>query len=284
MKHHTFRVLLLVVSLGCVSEPGLTHPTAPPPTPPPAPVPAPPPSTIADARISEIVIPNLPSPRYRFRYDSSGRVTFASFDGELRTYDIEYEGSRIAGMTSTRFPTERLAYSYDAAGKPALVTYSDKAGVVYVRVHLAFSGSRLVRLERERLIDGTFQLEKRLLFAYDTAGNLAELTDQRLPVGGLTEATVVDRFDGYDKGINVDGFSLIHSESADHLLLLPGVRLQLGNPAGVTRSGSGLNYHIDYTYTYDREGRPLTKHGEVVVLGGASAGQRFQTNAVFAYE
>ena len=279
---HPFRVLLLVTAMGCVTEPDLTYPTSPPATPPPSPV-TPPPS-IADVRLSEMVIPNLPSPHYRFEYDSSGRVTFASFASDVRTYDIQYEGNRIAGMTSTRFPAERLAYFYDVAGKATLVTYSNNAGVVYVRVHLAYRGDRLVRLERERLIEGTFQLEKRLSFVYDAAGNLAELTDQRLPVGGLTEATVVDRFESYDTGINVDGFSLIHTESADHLILLPGVRLQLGNPAGVTRSGSGLNYHVDYTYTYDSEDRPLTKHGEVVIQGGASAGQRFQTNAAFSYE
>ncbi len=271
------RVMLLftLAALACVDSPS---------APAPYPAPAPPPSTIADVRLREMVVPNLPSPQYRFEYDSSGRVTFASYASDLRTYEVEYEGNRIAGMTSTRFRIERLAYSYDVAGNATLVTYADSTGAVYVRVHLAYAGGHLVRLERERRIDGTFQLEKRLSFAYDVAGNLAVLTDQRLPVGGQTESTVVDRFEGYDTGINVDGFSLIHTESADHLILLPGVRLQLGNPAGVTRSGSGLNYHVDYTYTYDRDARPLTKHGEVLILDGANAGQRFQTNAAFSYE
>lgn len=288
-----FRFVLLVMTLGCVSGPDLTYPSEPgPPQPPPTtpppypepPPPPPPPSPVPDVRLREIVIPNLPSPHYRFEYDSSGRVTFASFASDVRTYDIQYEGNRIAGMVTTRSPLERLAYFYDVAGKATLVTYVDSRGVVYVRVHLAYAGDRLVRLERERLIDGTFQLEKRLSFVYDGAGNLTELTDQRLPAGGQTAATVVDRFEGYDTGINVDGFSLIHTESTDHLILLPGVRLQRGNPAAVTRSGSGLDYHIDYTYTYDSESRPLTKHGEVIVLSGASAGQRFQTNATFSYQ
>ena len=278
---HSFRTLILLTAMGCVSGPDLTYPTSPPTTPPPAP---PPPASIADVRLSEVVIPNLPSPHYRFGYDSSGRVTFASFASDLRTYDVEYKGDRIAGMQSTRFTNERLSYFYDGAGKPTLVTYSGNSGGVYVRVHLAYAGDRLVRLDRKRLLEGTFQLEKRLSFVYDATGNLAQLTEQRLPVGGQTEATVVDRFEGYDRGINVDGFSLIHTESADHLILLPGVRLQLGNPAGLTRSGTGLNFHIDYTYTYDHENRPLTKHGEVVVLSGASAGQRFQTDAAFSYQ
>ena len=279
---HVFRVLFLVTAMGCVTGPDLTHPPPPPATPPPSPVR--PPLSIADVQLSEIVIPNLPSPHYRFEYDSSGRIRHAAFASNVRTYDIEYEGNRIAGITSTRFPVERLAYSYNVDGEASLITYSDAAGVVYVRVHLAYAGTRLVGLKRERLIGGTFRAEKRLSFEYDPAGNLEELTDERLPVGGLTASTVVDHFEGYDKGTNVDGFSLIHTESADHLILLPGVRFQLGNPARVTRSGSGLNYHIDYTYTYDDKGRPLTKHGDVTVLGGANDGQRFQTSAAFSYE
>lgn len=274
-----FMLLLTLTALACVASP--SAPDAGPAPPPPS---LPPPPSIADVRLREVVVPDLPSPHYRFEYDSSGRVTFASFASDLRAYDIEYRGALIAGMQSTRFITERLAYFYDGAGKPTLVTYSDNAGAVYVRVRLTYAGNHLVGLERERLIEGAFQLEKRLSFVYDAAGNLAELTDRRLPVGGQTEATVVDRFEGYDRGINVDGFSLIHTESADHLVLLPGVRLQLGNPAGVTRTGSGLNYHVDYTYTYDSAHRPLTKHGEVVILGGANAGQRFQTDASFSYE
>ena len=177
---HPFRVLLLVLAMGCVSEPDLTYPTSPPTTPPP------PPPSIADVRLSEMTIPNLPSPHYRFEYDSSGRVTRAAFSSDVRTYDIHYEGNRIAGMTSTRLPVERLAYFHDVAGNATLVTYSDNAGVVYVRVHLEYAGTRLVRLERQRLIEGTFQLEKRLSFVYDATGNVAELTDQRLPVGGQT--------------------------------------------------------------------------------------------------
>jgi hypothetical protein len=94
----------------------------------------------------------------------------------------------------------------------------------------------------------------------------------------------VDHFERYDTGINVDGFSLIHNEFFDHLVLLPGVRLQVGNPAGVTRSGDGLNYHVEYIYEYDRDGRPLGKRGDVILLNGADAGRRFQTTATFKYE
>jgi hypothetical protein len=188
-------------------------------------------------------------------------------------------------MVSTRFAREQLSYFYNEEdGKVTSVTYTDPAGVVYVRIHLTYAGDRLVTLERERRVGEVFLPDKRLSFAYDGRGNLAELTDERPEFPGQTAATFVDVFEQYDAGINVDGFSLIHSEFFDHLVLLPGVRLQVGNPAGVTRSGSGINYHIDYTYTYDSNKRPTTKHGEGIMIGGTDAGQRFLTNATFSYE
>lgn len=249
-----------------------------------APTVPPPPSPVADVRLEEIVIPSLPSPFYRFEYDAAGKVTFASFASDLRRYDIHYDGNRISEMESTDLRPERLTYFYDETGKARIITYADNVGAVYVRIYLTYAGERLGMLERERRVEGGFQVDKRMSFEYAVDGNLAELTDQRLPFPGQTEATFVDRFEQYDAGINVDGFSLIHSEFFDHLVLLPGVRLQLGNPAEVTRSGSGLNYHIEYTYTYDGENRPVTKHGDGMILNGTSAGQRFETNATFSYE
>jgi len=229
-------------------------------------------------------IPNLPSPYYRFEYDSAGKVTFASFASDLRTYEVQYEDDRIARMVSTRFSREELEYSYDETGKVRTITYSDSFGVVYVQIHLSYFGDRLVRLERERRVGEFFQFDKRLSFAYDIDGNLLELTDERLPFPGQTEAKFVDRYEQYDEGINVDGFSLIHNEFFDHLVLLPGVRFQIGNPRAVTRTGSGINYHIDYTYTYDSNNRPITKHGEGILLQGSGTGERFETNASFRYE
>ena len=273
-----FMLFLVVAALACVDGPAPTGPGSSPPPPPP-----PPPPSIADAQLKDMEVSFLPSPYYRFEYDTAGKVTFASFASDLRTYEIQYAGDRITGMVSTRFSREQLSYFYDGYGKVTTVTYTDAAGVVYVRIHLAYAGDRLVRLERERRVGEDFQLDKQLSFVYDSRGNVVELTDERPPFPGQTESTIVDRFEQYDEGINVDGFSLIHSEFFDHLVLLPGVRFQVGNPASVTRSGGGTNYHIDFTYTYDSNKRPITKHGEGVLLGGTDAGQRFLTNATFSY-
>ena len=273
-----FMLFLTIAALACGSDPAPTGPDQSPPPPPP------PPPTIEDVRITDIEIPFLPSPYYRFEYDAAGKVTAASFASDLRTYEVQYTGDRISKVVSTRFSREELTYFYDAAGKVSNVTYTDADGVVYVRIRLTYVGERLVLLERERRVGQDFLFDKVLTFVYDSHGNLAELTDERLAFPGQTEATFVDRFEQYDAGINVDGFSLIHNEFFDHLVLLPGVRLQVGNPARVTRTGSGINYHVDYTYTYDSSRRPITKHGEGTFLNGADAGERFFTNASFSYE
>ena len=234
--------------------------------------------------LKDIQISGLPSPYYRFEFDSAGKVTFASFASDLRTYEIQYAGNRITGMVSTRFSREQLSYFYDGKGKVTNVTYTDASGLVYVRIRLTYAGERLVLLERERRIGENFLFDKVLTFVYDSRGNLAELTDERLAFPGQTEATLVDRFEQYDDGKNVDGFSLIHNEFFDHLVLLPGVQLQVGNPAGVTRSGSGANYHINYTYTYDSNRRPITRRGEGTLVLGTGVGERFETNTTFSYD
>ena len=61
------------------------------------------------------------------------------------------------------------------------------------------------------------------------------------------------------------------------------MQLQKGNPARQTHTGDGVNFTVDYSYSYDDKNRPLTKHGEVTLLNGSDAGQKFQTNSLFSY-
>lgn len=265
-------MLLVLAALGCGDDPAPMGP------------PAPPPPGVADVRLAEIAIPSLPSPFYRFEYDASGRISLISYASDLITYEVLYDGDRISEMrTIGGFIQERLSYSYDATGKVRLVTYRDRTDTVYVRISLAYDGDRLVLLERDRLFDGVFQLEKRTTFLYRADGNLAELTEQYLPVAGRPAQTYVDRFEAYDAGINVDGFSLLHTEFFDHVVFLPGVQLQRYNPTAVTRGGDGAHFHVDYTYTYDEENRPLLQRGDFVWLTGADAGRRFEVGSTYSY-
>jgi hypothetical protein len=120
-------------------------------------------------------------------------------------------------------------------------------------------------------------------FAYYPDGNVRDVTEHHPAIDGQVETTTVDHYEQYDAKLNVDDFDLLHTEFFDHLLLLPGVRLQRGNPARVTHTGDGDNYSVVYTYAYDDAGRPVTKSGALVFVTGPDAGKTFQTLSKFSY-
>jgi hypothetical protein len=267
-------LLLTVAVLACSDEPGTTAPPLPPPPPPPP----------ASPLLKDIAIPNLPSPYYHFEYDTTGRVRVASFASGLLTYDVQYVNDRITEMRNVAVISgTRLVYAYDGVGRVSGVRYVDSNGVTFMLVVFSYDGARLTGVERDRLVEGGFIIDKTMTFSYYPDGNLMELTEHRPSIDGQAETTTIDRFEQYDDKINVDGFSLIHDDFFDQLVLLPGVQLQKGNPARQTHTGDGVNFTVDYGYTYDHRNRPLTKSGDLTVLNGSDAGRRFQTLSVFSY-
>lgn len=268
------RRLLVMLSLFAAACSGYeAGPTSPPPPKPPV------------VLLKDVQIPNLPSPFYHFEYDDAGNVKFVSFASDLRRYDVSYAGGRLDAMQNKILINEdRLTYLYDNAGRVSEVRYADASGVIFTKVTFAYTGEKLTSLHRERILNQVVIPDKDMSFSYDTQGNVLEVTEHHPLIAGVQdETTVVDRYEQYDSGINVDGFSLIHTEFFDHLILLPTVQLQKGNPGRVTRTGSGLTYRIDYSYTYDSQNRPLTKHGQGTFTNGADAGNSFQTNSAFSY-
>lgn len=249
-----------------------------------APVPPGPAPAVA-GMLRDIEISRLPSPYYHFEYDATGRVSAASFASGISMYDVVYADDRIAELQDNAPGTgDRLVYGYDDAGRVGTVRYLDDAGVEYTVVRFSYDGQKLTGVERSRRLAGALVVDKTVTLSYDADGNLRDLVEHRLPIEGRqNETTTSDRFEQYDDGINVDGFSLLHSEFFDHLVLLPGVQLQNGNPGRVTRTGDGVNYTIEYTYVYSDGNRPLTKTGDVTLLNGPNAGERFQTRSEFSY-
>ena len=252
------------------------------PTPPPPPPPPPPPAAVL---LKDIVIATLPAPYYHFEYDPGGRIAVVSFASGLTNYNVTYAGGRIAELQNNILVNhDRLVYVYDDSGRVAVVREIDDAGATFMHVVLSYDGSKLIGLERDRRIDGGFIIDKTMSMAYDADGNLEVLTEHRPAIVGLQDdATFVDRFEQYDSGINVDGFGLIHNDFFDHLVLLPDVQLQKGNPGRDTRTGDGLNVVVDYTYTYDDQSRPLSKIGALTITNGPDAGRQIQTSSVFTY-
>lgn len=248
------------------------------------PVTAPSPDPLPAVQVKDIVIDHLPSPFYHFDYDASGRVRTASYASGLRTYDLAYAAGRLSEMNGILGNHDRLIYSYDDAGRVSDVRYEDAMGKTFTRVHFTYDGQTLIGVERQRLLASGFVTDKTMAMSYGLDGNLLDLTEHHPAIPGVQdEVTFADHYERYDSGINVDSFGLLHSEFFDHLILLPQVRLQKNNPGAVTRSGDGINFRIEYTYTYDEGNRPLTQTGDGTMLNGSNAGERFPTRTTYSY-
>lgn len=270
--HRVSRLIVAaaVAAAACGPDGGPTHPGTPEPI---------------FTGLKEIVIPNLPAPYYHFEYDPAGHATFVSFASELTRYHLSYTGERLTEMRNDILVNhDRLAYVYDDRNRVALIRESDEAGDVFMVVRFTYSGSQLVAIERDRSAEGGFIVDKEMTLSYYPDGNLRELAVHRPAIAGFQdEQRYADLYEEYDTTVNVDGFALLHEDFFDHLVLLPEVQLQRGNPHRVTRTGDGLNFVSDYTFSFDGEGRPLERTGQVTVTNGPTAGQQFQSGATFTY-
>lgn len=249
---------------------------------PPSPPADPPPPIVL---LKEIVIPNLPSPYYHFEYDATGKPKFISFASDLTRYDIVYDvAGRIIEMRNNILVNkDTIRYFYDGSGNVTAVNYIDINGKVYIKLALTYEGKKLKMLERKRILGSDFVVNKIFSFSYHNDGNLKEIVDHRPAVNGQQpESTDILRFEEYDSNINVDGFSLLHNDFFDHLVLLPGVRLQKNNPRKEMLVGFN-SYTVEYTYTYDEKHQPISKKGDLIFTTGPSVGQRFQTSSSYTY-
>lgn len=242
-----------------------------------------PPATVL---LKDVDVTSLPSPYYHFEYGAGGQITRVSFASGLLIYDVTYQNGRIAELRNTTAGnTDRLQYVYDLAGRVATVNYIHSTGTVFARVRLTYDGDRLTRLDRERDMEAGagFAVDKTMSFSYYADGNLQEIVEHHPALTCQTEFTIVERFEQYDDNINVDGFGLIHNEFFDHVVLLPDVQLQKGNPARETLTGGGTDYRFDFTYTYDENKRPLTQQGTATILTGPDAGRVVPLQTAYTY-
>lgn len=268
--------LVLAVIVACSGYD--SNPTYPGVTPPPPPTPV---------LLKDVVIDRLPSPFYHFAYDATGRVAEVSYASGLDDFGVTYIGAKIKELTNTGGigNKDRIVYAYDDAGRVGGVRYVDTNGITTTVNVYTYDGDKLTGVERSRRVPGGLIIDKTMAFTYYADGNLETITEHRPAIDNLQpDATNVTTFEQYDTGVNVDGFSLIHDDFFDHLVLLPGVQLQKNNPKRETRTGDGLTYTVDYTYAYDADGkRPLTKRGDLVITGGGTVGERIQIGSTFTY-
>jgi hypothetical protein len=234
--------------------------------------------------LKDVLVPHLPSPYYHFEYDPTGKIIKYSFASDLTIYNVVYIGGGISEIdNNTLVNKDRLLYSYNDQGQLNNIKYIDKTGLLFRRCFLSYDSGRVKKMEWELNVSGAFVTERTLSFVYQPDGNLLEMTDHRHKVQSQTEATYTDRFEQYDNKINVDGFSIIKVDFFDHLLLLPGIQFQKNNAGKVIHSGDGVNYTVDYTYTYNDKNFPLNQSGDFVYTNGTQNGQHVAIGSVYSY-
>jgi hypothetical protein len=276
-----------VILLSC-KKGSYDQPYSPPPDPPTDTTTGPttdPPAPAEFVPLKNIVIPNLPSPYYHFEYDTTGKIILASFASGLNTYNAVYNENRIVEMqNNTGASPGRLRYFFDNEGRISFINYINLAGIIEIQYAFSYNGKSLIKLERRRRLNDSLILNKTITMSYYADSNLEKITYHHPKIEGFQdEASITDRFEQYDDKTNVDDFDLLHNDFFDQLVLLPGLKLQKNNPVKETQTGDGDNFIVNYIYTYNDKGLPLTKTGEATITNGTSAGQKFQTNSLYSY-
>ena len=245
---------------------------------------APPPPPTGGTLLKDVVYTRLPSPYYHFEYDDAGKISSAIFASGLATYSLHYDGERIRDIDVAAGTVNTLIYTYDDAGRVAAIRERDATGTNVRLWFFTYSGQQLTSIERNVAVPGGFIIDLTMGFLYSPDGNLLELSQHYPAIDGVQpEATFVDVFERYDDKINIDDFDLLHPGFFDKVILLPGVKLQLGNPGRIVHIGDGPQYTVDFTYTYNDKNRPLTRSGTLLFVTGPNAGQSFAVDATYSY-
>jgi hypothetical protein len=268
-------MITAVVMVSCKKEHSATLPN-------PA---TPPVEQVKKILLKDINIPHLPSPYYHFEYGADSLVVKASFDSDLAIYDVIYKNNRLGEMRDNIIVNhDTLRYLYDNSGKLGLINFINDQGVSYRHAMFLYNGQQVKEIDWDHKVGNVgYIIDRTLTFDYFADGNLKELKEHRPDDGQGQEFTTVTQYDQYDDKINVDDFMLTHDGINDHLFLFSGFRLQKNNPGREIHTGDGVNYIINNTYNYNRDGAPLLKMGDLLWTSGPDIGTRFQASQSYSY-
>lgn len=263
-------IFLLPLAIACKKDPE-ANPIPPPGNP--------------DIKLKEVLWHGLPAPLYNFTYNNQGQVSTAGYSDDVRSYDIVYSNGRVSELSSTRSTNDdRIQYLY-TDGKVSVLKYINDAGETFMRCYLTYNNlGQLKNMEWEvKDANVGFALQRTYTFSYYPDGNLSGRIEEYHEINGQHPPQLyIDEFSDYDNKHNSDGFMLLHP-SQQHLVFLPGVQLQKNNPRKVIRSGTGVNYRIDYTYQYSNKNYITNKLGDMLFTTGNDAGKRITLNVDYTY-
>ena len=248
----------------------------------PAPVPPPVQFDTTLTRLKQIEISNLPSPYYHFTYNDSGYATHIDFASGFFRYDVTYNNRRISKLTNN-VNGDWLQYQYQNGKVIAIDEFSGITGTALQRYEFSYDFmQRLVHVEWF-IITGNNEkiLDKKADLKYTNDSNLSEYSYSIRMDDGTIQWISTTTYGNYDNKKNVDDFGLI-KQFFEHLLYLPGVRLQMNNPMSGTMISAANTYEINYQYQYSQD-RPISKISKIRQTRGANAGREVTSNTTYTY-
>ena len=274
MKHRILSAALIVTffMVSCKKETNNTIPAAPP-------------APSQHRLLKDLIEPSLPSPYYHFVYRADSTISSLSFASGFTMYDVFYSGGMISEMRNNIIVNhDTLRYIYGDMNHIATINFINQAGIIYRHALFHYDSDRISEIDWDHKDDvAGFVIDRTLTFTYFPDGNVKEIKEHRPANGIETETNFTTAYDQYDDKINVDDFTLWEDGFHDHLFLLSGLHLQKNNPRKEVRTGDGANYTVDYAYTYDGDGAPLEKDGNLIYTTGTQAGQRFHVSTIYSY-
>jgi hypothetical protein len=272
MRKYHWLVMILAVFFSCKKETTENPPLHGP--------------SFIDLKLKDITIRNLPSPYYHFEYGNNNRISAFNFS-QVWTYDMSYSGNDLnlmKGNTSS-VNQDSVSYVYDR-GTVTNILVSSSTGTLYRKATLTYHPSgQLHTVEWEiKLVNEPFKPENSLTFTYHDDGNVREIVHHYFPLNGIPDVTFTDTYSNYDNKDCPEGFTLVHTSQFKHAILLPGLTLQRNNAGRIVRTGgAAVNFEVNYQFTYDNTGRPLTKTGDFVATTGPDAGKHVELFTSYSY-
>jgi hypothetical protein len=232
--------------------------------------------------LKDVVAQHLPSPLYHFDYTDSGVTTGINFASGFYIYQLSYLDKRLDQMVN--LPNNNaLHYTYKNGSVTSIREVRPNNSIVW-HYTFAYNNNNQVKEIRWNLASKSGAdslLYRKVLLSYNGDGNLQRYIDYRDITGKSLDWIQTVEYKNYDQGKNVDDFSVL-KEFHDHLLYLPGVRLQKNNPKTVLITGVQNDYEITNTWTY-QNGVPVSKSAKVKQTKGSDAGNEIVVGTTYSY-
>ena len=151
--------------------------------------------------LKDIVVPHLPSPYYRFEYNSDSLVSKVDFASGYSTYDVFYAENKISELRNKIVVNhDTLRYLYDPTGRLFMIEFINQSNIVYRHVSFVFNGDQIKEIDWD-IKEGNigFFIDRKITFEFYPDNNLKTMVDQRPSTNGSPEHTNTTLFEQYDK-------------------------------------------------------------------------------------